>query len=92
MNLKSLKIFCDIVSRRSFSKAAADNGVSQSSASQVVGQLEAHLGVKLIDRSTRPPAATREGQAFYEGCRKIIAAYDAYRNPIGRQAGADEKP
>ena len=37
VNLKSLKIFCDIVSRHSFSKAAADNGVSQSNASQVVG-------------------------------------------------------
>ncbi len=82
MNLKSLKIFCDIVSRRSFSKAAAENGVSQSSASQVVGQLEAHLGVRLIDRSTRPPAPTREGQAFYEGCRKIIAAYDALEDQV----------
>jgi DNA-binding transcriptional LysR family regulator len=82
VNLKSLKIFCDIVSRRSFSKAAAENGVSQSSASQVVGQLEAHLGVRLIDRSTRPPAPTREGQAFYEGCRKIIAAYDALEDQV----------
>ncbi len=82
MNLKSLKVFCDIVSRRSFSKAAADNGLSQSSASQVVGQLEAHLGVRLIDRSTRPPAATREGQIFYEGCRKILAAYDALEDQV----------
>ena len=82
MNLKSLKVFCDIVSRRSFSKAAADNGLSQSSASQVVGQLEAHLGVRLIDRSTRPPAATREGQIFFEGCRKILAAYDALEDQV----------
>jgi len=82
VNLKSLKVFCDIVSRRSFSKAAADNGLSQSSASQVVGQLEAHLGVRLIDRSTRPPAATREGQVFYEGCRKILAAYDALEDQV----------
>jgi DNA-binding transcriptional LysR family regulator len=82
VNLKSLKVFCDIVSRRSFSKAAADNGLSQSSASQVVGQLEAHLGVRLIDRSTRPPAATREGQIFFEGCRKILAAYDALEDQV----------
>jgi DNA-binding transcriptional LysR family regulator len=82
VNLKSLKVFCDIVSRRSFSKAAAENGISQSSASQLVGQLEAHLGVRLIDRSTRPPAATREGQVFYEGCRKIIAAYDALEDQV----------
>ena len=82
VNLKSLKIFADIVSRRSFSKAAADNGVSQSSASQVVGQLEAHLGVRLIERSKRPLSPTREGQVFYDGCRKIIAAYDALEDQV----------
>jgi DNA-binding transcriptional LysR family regulator len=82
VNLKSLKIFSDIVSRRSFSKAAADNGVSQSSASQVVGQLEAHLGVRLIERSKRPLSPTREGQVFYDGCRKIIAAYDALEDQV----------
>ena len=82
MNLKSLKIFCDIISRRSFSKAAADNGVSQSSASQVVGQLEAHLGVRLIERSKRPLSPTREGQVFYDGCRKVIAAYDALEDQV----------
>ena len=82
MNLKSLKIFCDIISRRSFSRAAADNGVSQSSASQVVGQLESHLGVRLIERSKRPLSPTREGQAFYDGCRKIIAAYDSLEDQV----------
>ena len=82
MNLKSLKIFCDIVSRRSFSRAAEDNGVSQSAASQVVGQLEAHLGVRLIERSKRPLSPTREGQAFYDGCRKLIAAYDALEDQV----------
>lgn len=82
MHLKSLKIFCDIISRRSFSKAASDNGVSQSSASQVVGQLETHLGVRLIDRSTRPLSPTREGQAFYDGCRRIIASYDALEDQV----------
>jgi DNA-binding transcriptional LysR family regulator len=82
VNLKSLKIFCDIVSRRSFSRAAEDNGVSQSAASQVVGHLEAHLGVRLIERSKRPLSPTREGQAFYDGCRKLIAAYDALEDQV----------
>ena len=82
VNLKSLKIFCDIVSRRSFSRAAEDNGVSQSAASQVVGQLEAHLGVRLIERSKRPLSPTREGQAFYDGCRKLTAAYDALEDQV----------
>jgi len=82
MNLKSLKIFCDIVSRRSFSRAAEDNGISQSGASQVVGQLEHRLGVQLIERSKRPLVPTREGQVFYDGCRKIIARYDALEDEV----------
>ncbi len=82
MNLKSLKTFCDIVSRRSFSKAAADNGISQSGASQVVGHLESRLGVQLIERSKRPLVPTREGQVFYDGCRKIIASYDALEDAV----------
>ena len=82
MNLKSLKIFCDIVSRRSFSRAAEENGVSQSNASQVVGQLEARLGVQLIERSKRPLVPTREGQVFYDGCRKIVARYEALEDEV----------
>ncbi|MBM4022361.1 MAG: LysR family transcriptional regulator [Planctomycetes bacterium] len=82
VNLKSLKIFCDIVARRSFSRAAEDNGISQSGASQVVGQLENHLGVQLIERSKRPLVPTREGQAFYEGCRQLLAQYEALEDEI----------
>jgi DNA-binding transcriptional LysR family regulator len=82
MNLKSLKIFCDIVARRSFSRAAEENGISQSGASQVVGQLEQRLGVPLIERSKRPLVPTREGQVFFDGCRKIIARYEALEDEV----------
>ncbi len=82
MNLKALKIFCDIVSRRSFSRAAEENGISQSHASQVVGQLEAHLGVRLIDRSKRPLAPTKEGEVFFAGCRRLVAQYDALEDEV----------
>jgi len=54
MQMKALKIFCNVVDRRSFSRAANDNGISQSSASQVVHHLEERLGVQLLDRSKRP--------------------------------------
>jgi DNA-binding transcriptional LysR family regulator len=82
MNLKSLKIFCDIVSRRSFSRAAEENGISQSGASQVVSQLEGRLGVQLIERSKRPLVPTAEGRVFFDGCRKIVARYDALEDEV----------
>ncbi|MCE9545844.1 MAG: LysR family transcriptional regulator [Planctomycetia bacterium] len=75
MHLKSLKVFCDVVSRRSFSRAADENGISQSGASQVVHHLEEHLGVKLLDRSKRPFLLTSEGEVFYDGCRKLVEKY-----------------
>jgi DNA-binding transcriptional LysR family regulator len=76
MHLRFLKIFCDIVDLRSFSRAAAANEVSQSNASQVVQHLEEHLGVELIDRSRRPFVVTPEGKRFHEGCRVIVQRYD----------------
>jgi DNA-binding transcriptional LysR family regulator len=72
MQLKSLKVFCDIVGRRSFSRAADDNGITQSGASQIVHQLEARLGVTLLDRSKRPFDLTPEGRLYYDGCRELV--------------------
>jgi len=76
MHLRFLKIFCDIVDMRSFSRAAKANGVSQSNASQIVHQLEDRMGVQLIDRSTRPFVVTPEGKRFHEGARVIVQRYD----------------
>ena len=82
MHLKSLKVFCDVVSRRSFSRAAEENGISQSGASQMVNHLEEHLGVKLIDRTKRPFVLTPEGEAYYDGCRKIVRRYFALEEEV----------
>ncbi len=82
MQLKSLKVFCDVVGWRSFSRAADENGISQSGASQVVHQLEHRLGVKLIDRSKRPFVLTPEGETYYDGCRKLVQRYDALEDQV----------
>jgi DNA-binding transcriptional LysR family regulator len=75
MHVKSLKVFCDVVGRRSFSLAASENGLSQSGVSQIVHQMEENLGVRLIDRSKRPFVLTAEGEVYYEGCRKLVHRY-----------------
>lgn len=82
MHLRSLKVFCDVVGRRSFSRAAAENDMSQSGASQIVNHLEEHLGVKLIDRSKRPFVLTPEGEVYYDGCRKIVQRYFALEEEV----------
>ncbi|HYB41748.1 MAG TPA: LysR family transcriptional regulator, partial [Candidatus Methylomirabilis sp.] len=79
MNLDTLKLFCDVVRLRSFSRAAAENSVSQSAASQSVQQLESELDLTLLDRSRRPLHATDEGQRFYEACRALLQGFEKAR-------------
>ena len=82
MHVKSLKVFCDVVGRRSFSQAAAENGISQSNASQIVQHLEESLGVRLIDRSKRPFVLTAEGEVYYDGCRKLVQHYSTLEEEV----------
>jgi DNA-binding transcriptional LysR family regulator len=82
MQIESLKIFCDVVRWASFSRGAAENGISQSSASQAVHQLELRLGVKLIDRSKRPLVLTPHGKVYYDGCRDLVSRYIELENQV----------
>jgi DNA-binding transcriptional LysR family regulator len=58
------------------------NRISQSAASQAVHQLERHLGVQLIDRTKRPFVLTPEGQACYEGYKKVLEEYSDAENLV----------
>src|SRR3712207_5215817 len=75
MQVGSLKVFCDVARCRSFSQAAQVNHLTQSAASQIVKELEKHLKVQLIDRSTRPLQLTPLGRRYYEGCRELVEQY-----------------
>ena len=87
MTLETLRLYCDIVRLRSFSRGAAANQVSQSAASQAVQQLEAELAVQLIDRTKRPFAVTPEGRAYHEACRDILQAYEKALADIATMRG-----
>ena len=82
MQFESLKIFCDVVRWASFSRGAAENGISQSSASQAVRQLERRLGVTLIDRSKRPLVLTMHGKVYYEGSKELVGRYIELENRV----------
>src|SRR5437764_12304381 len=76
VHLETLRLYCDVVRLRSFSRGATQNFVSQSAASQAMQQLEAELGVALLDRTKRPFVVTPKGQAFYEACRGLLESWD----------------
>ncbi len=77
MHLRSLRVFCDVVRRRSFSLAAVDNCMTQSAASQAVQQIEESLDLQLIDRSRRPFILTPDGQRFFDGVSLMLRQYDS---------------
>jgi DNA-binding transcriptional LysR family regulator len=92
MHLETLRLYCDVVRHRSFSRGAEQNFVSQSAASQAISQLESQLGVALLDRTRRPFVITREGEVLYAACREILERWDRVRADVGvvkaRVAGA----
>lgn len=81
VRLKDLEVFCEVVHQRSFSKAAQAFSFSQSVASETVKDLETRLGVQLLDRSQRPPAVTKGGEIFFEGCHELL---DQFRRLVDR--------
>ena len=82
MHLETFRLYCDVVRLRSFSRGAQLNHVSQSAASQAVQQLEANLGVALIDRTKRPFVVNAEGRAFYDACRTLLDGYEKAKAQI----------
>src|SRR5215218_980963 len=61
-NLDDLLAFVAVGRERSFTKAAAKLGVSQSALSQTIRQLEARLGIRLLTRTTRSVSLTEAGE------------------------------
>lgn len=82
MHLRTLQIYCAVAHYGSFSRAASSLGLTQSAASQAVLHLEEHLGVQLIDRSTRPLVLTRAGQVYRAGAQKMLHDYQAVEEEV----------
>jgi DNA-binding transcriptional LysR family regulator len=82
-----LAAFVRVVESGSFSAAAAQLGLSRAAASKYVQQLEEHLGVRLLNRTTRRLSLTEEGAAFYERAGRILAELEAAESEASAGAG-----
>ncbi|GLK80095.1 LysR family transcriptional regulator [Methylopila turkensis] len=69
----AMRVFARIVERGSFTRAAEDLGVPRATATEAIKAMEARLGVRLLQRTTRHVSPTLDGQAFYERCLRLIA-------------------
>lgn len=70
--LDAMRLFARIVERRSFTLAAHDTGLPRSTVTYALKELEARLGVKLLQRSTRVVKPTLDGEAYYRRCLAIL--------------------
>lgn len=68
----TMTTYVQVVKKSSFTSAARALGISRSLVSRHIGELEVHLGVRLLNRTTRSISMTDAGRAYYEFCSRIL--------------------
>ena len=90
MRYRQLRYFCKIVECGSFSRAAATIHVAQPALSQQIAELEAQIGVELLQRSARGVRATRAGEVLYREALGILRQMDQIPSLVRSDGGGVE--
>src|SRR2546422_8758065 len=88
-SLDDLRALVAVAHERSFTKAAAKLGVSQSALSQTIRQLESRLGVRLVTRTTRSVSLTEAGERLVQ---TVAPRFDEIDAEIAALNGLRDKP
>ena len=86
--IAAMRAFAAVAERGSFVAAARALGISRAMASRHVQDLEAHLGARLLDRTTRRVAPTEAGRVYHERCVAILAATASAMCSVPKETGA----
>jgi DNA-binding transcriptional LysR family regulator len=70
---ETMRVFARVVERRSFTLAAEDLGLPRSTVTDAIKSIEARLGVRLLERTTRHVSPTLDGEAYHRRCVALIA-------------------
>jgi DNA-binding transcriptional LysR family regulator len=84
--LSAMQAFVRVVEAGSFVRAAERLGISTSALSARIAELEAHLGARLLNRTTRTLSLTEPGQSYYERCVQLLADVDEADAVAGQAA------
>lgn len=87
LDLTALRGFRAVLREGSFSAAALALRVPKSTLSKRVADLEAHLGVRLIERSTRTLRATQEGEVLAARADRLLGEAEDIRRALGEAGG-----
>jgi DNA-binding transcriptional LysR family regulator len=82
-----IAIFVSVVERGSFAAAAEASGLTPSGVSRVVTRLEDHLGVRLLERTTRRLKLTPEGETLLARGREVLATLEALETEVSSTRG-----
>lgn len=82
--LQALRVFVRIAESGAFSKAADTMNIPRPTVTKLVQDLERHLGVRLLHRTTRSVSVTAEGAAYYESAARLVAEIDEMDESVGR--------
>lgn len=88
--LDAMRLFVRIVELGSFTAAADDLDLPRATVTHTIKRLEARLGAQLLQRTTRRVRASREGEAYYSHCVRLLADVDAVEADF-RQASAQPR-
>jgi len=83
--LAAIASFIKVVESGSIVGAAKALGVSAAAVSQTINRLETHLGVRLLQRTTRRLALTENGAVYYEKVKRIAADLESAQSSINRE-------
>jgi len=74
---EAMRIFTTVARQGSFAEAARQLRLSPSAVTRAVAQLEDHLGLTLLTRTTRSLRLTERGEIYLASCQRILAETDA---------------
>ena len=83
--LAAIASFIKVVESGSIVGAAKALGVSAAAVSQTINRLETHLGVRLLQRTTRRMALTENGAVYYEKVKRIAEVLESAQSSINRE-------
>ncbi|ESW68231.1 LysR family transcriptional regulator [Mesorhizobium sp. LSHC422A00] len=87
--MKDLLWFVAVARERSFTRAAAKLGTSQSTLSSTIKELEAHLGVRLLTRTTRSVSPTEAGERLFQS---LVPRFEEIESDLASLVAFRDKP
>ena len=88
--LQAMQVFVRVVETGGITRAADSLRMPKATATTLIQQLEAELGVKLLNRTTRSVSVTTDGAAYYPRCVAILAEVRETEESLAQRHGSPE--